>query len=473
MGDAVGNVTNTAGQPFLDGVLFPVDDELDVAKLDVTGAIPDGLRGDFMRNGPNPMFEPLGRYHMFDGDGMLHSVAFADGNASYRNRWIRSAGLEAEMRAGRALYGGLAEMNFPDAADVGDAGPMKNVANTHIVSHAGKYLALWEGGLPTEVTRELDTVGPWNFGTDFNGPMTAHPHIDPRTGEMLFFGYSPFPPYLRFHQVSAEGALVRSVDIDIPSPVIMHDFVFTTDHVVFIDSPFAFDLEAAMRGEPMSEWRAENGTRVGVMDRDGDDVEWFEIENGWVNHFWNGWTEGNTITFSGSRLEKISYGFEEGGSVEEIEANSEAGRPARFVVDLDAGVVKWEQLDDMGGDFTRINDDYFGVRSRYHYMAAFGREEDRVGMFDTIVKYDDQTGAKTVWDAGEGAVTGEAVFAADPDGSAEDDGWLICCVHDQADEGADVVVLDARDITEGPVARVHLPRRVPFGFHANWFADEG
>jgi carotenoid cleavage dioxygenase-like enzyme len=400
----MGNVTNAAQQPFLEGILFPVDDELDVADLAVTGEIPEGLRGDFVRNGPNPMFEPLGRYHMFDGDGMLHRVSFGAGKASYRNRWIRSAGLEVEMAAGRAIYGGLAEMKFPDPAEVGDAGPMKNVANTHIIKHAGRYLALWEGGLPTEVTRDLETVGPWNFGADFRGPMTAHPHTDPRTGEMFFFGYNPFPPYLQFHQVSAAGELVRSVDIDLPAPVIMHDFCFTTDHVIFVDSPFSYDLEAAMRGEPMSEWRADNGTRIGVMARDSDDIRWFEIENGWVNHFWNAWTEGNTITFSGARLDEISYGFEEGGSVEEIDANSAAGRPARFQVDLDAGVAKWEQLDDMGGDFTRINDAYFGVPSRYHYMAGFGRTEDRVGMFDTIVKYDDQTGAKTTWDAGEHAV---------------------------------------------------------------------
>jgi carotenoid cleavage dioxygenase-like enzyme len=471
-GITVGTVTNAAQQPMLEGVLFPVDDEMDSADLAVTGTIPEGLRGDFVRNGPNPMFEPLGRYHMFDGDGMLHRIAFDGGRASYRNRWIRSAGLEAEVRAGRALYGGLAEMKFPDAKDVGDAGPMKNVANTHIIRHAGRNLALWEGGLPTEVTRDLDTVGPWNFGTDFAGPMTAHPHIDPRTGEMLFFGYSPFAPYLQFHQVSAAGELVRSVDIDLPAPVIMHDFVFTTEHVVFVDSPFVWDLEAAMRGEPMSTWRADNGTRVGVMDRDGDEVRWFEVENGFINHYWNGWTDGDIITFSGSRLDAISYGFEEGGSVEEIDANAKAGRPARFSVDLAAGVVKWEQLDDLGGDFTRINVDFFGVRSRYHYMAAFSGPEDRVGMFDMIVKYDDATGVRTEWRAGPNSVVGEAVFAADPDGSGEDDGWLICCVHDEVGHKADIVVLDARSIESGPVASVHVPRRIPFGFHANWFAAD-
>ncbi len=149
-----GHVTDTGDQPDLQGNLFPVDGEFDDAALEVTGRLPAGLRGSFVRNGPNPLFSPIGRYHMFDGDGMLHAVTFDEGRVGYRNRWIRSRGLQAEAELGRAVYPGLSEvMDFPDPALVGDAGPVKNPANTHIIRHAGRYLALWEGGLPTEVTR--------------------------------------------------------------------------------------------------------------------------------------------------------------------------------------------------------------------------------------------------------------------------------------------------------------------------------
>jgi len=135
-------VTNSRNQPFLAGEMAPVTDELDVASCRTTGEVPGDLLGKFIQNGPNPRFEPLGRYHMFDGDGMLHAIEFAEGRVSYRNRWIRTPMLAAEMRAGRALYPGLADlMNFPDASLVGDAGPIKNPANTNIIRHAGKYLA--------------------------------------------------------------------------------------------------------------------------------------------------------------------------------------------------------------------------------------------------------------------------------------------------------------------------------------------
>ena len=138
-----GHVTNAANQIDLAGNMFPVDTEIDVERCEVIGEIPRGLNGSFVRNGPNPMFEPIGKYHMFDGDGMLHGVDFADGVASYRNRWIHSRGLDAEIELGRAVYPGLSDvMNFPDASLVGNAGPVKNRANTHIVRHAGKIFAL-------------------------------------------------------------------------------------------------------------------------------------------------------------------------------------------------------------------------------------------------------------------------------------------------------------------------------------------
>ncbi|MFN7150140.1 MAG: carotenoid oxygenase family protein, partial [Microthrixaceae bacterium] len=206
-----GHVDNHDHQPDLEGNMFPVSEEVDVAHLEIIGDLPHGLRGSFVRNGPNPLFQPVGRYHMFDGDGMLHGITFdGEGGASYRNRWIRSSGLCAEVELGRAVYPGLGDvMNFPDPALVGDAGPVKNPANTHVIRHAGRYLALWEGGLPTEITPSLDTVGEYDFDGRLRGAMTAHPRLDPRTGEMFFFAYSVFEPVIRYYVVDASGTLVH------------------------------------------------------------------------------------------------------------------------------------------------------------------------------------------------------------------------------------------------------------------------
>jgi len=462
-------VTNARHQPMLSGAFVPVADELDVDGLRVSGTLPEALQGTFIRNGPNPMFEPRGRYHMFDGDGMLHAITIRDGHASYRNRWIRTAALEAERRAGRALYGGVGEMHFPSREEVGDAGSLKNPANTHIVRHAGHDLALWEGGLPTEVTPDLETVGPYDFGGRLDGALTAHPKIDPRTGELLAFAYLPFPPYLRYYQVDAGGALVRSVDVPLETAVVMHDFAITEHHVVFVESPMVFDLAAALAGESMFRWDPDHGTRVGVLPRDGDEATWYEADDTYLNHFWNAWEEGQSIVFAGSRQVGSAFTAGKGGAMDDASADAEPGRPTRFVVDRAAGKVRVDQFDEMGGDYTRINDAYCGVRSRYLYMGGFSGEATIVGHFDTVVKYDDASGERTTWGVGAGCITGEACFAPDPDGVAEDDGWLLAHVTDRGAGTTDMVVLDAREVAAGPIARIHLPWRLPFGFHVNWF----
>lgn len=470
----IGNVRNQEHQPDLEGNMFPVGVEADIASLEITGQLPAGLRGSFVRNGPNPLFQPVGRYHMFDGDGMLHGTTFEGGGASYRNRWIRSRGLVAEANLGRAVYPGLSEvMNFPDASLVGDAGPVKNPANTHIIRHAGKYLALWEGGLPTEFTAALDTVGEYDFDGKLKGSMTAHPRLDPRTGQMFFFAYSVFEPVIRYHVVDAAGALVHSVKLDVAAPVMMHDFIITENHAVFLDSPIVFNLENMGKGS-MVQWRPENGTRIGVLPRLGtaEEVRWFEIDPGHVQHFWNGWVDGDRIEFSGTRFEHPDFGIDSSVALDESTLDNTPPYPARFWVDLAADKAGWEQTDDLGGDFARINDDYDGVRSRYHYMSAAVAPERRLGDFDSIVRYDDVSGERQIWNAGPSGHVGESVFAPDPAGKAEDDGWLINAVYDAATDRTDICVLDAHNVTAGPIARVHLTQRMPFGFHANWFAAD-
>jgi carotenoid cleavage dioxygenase-like enzyme len=468
-----GRVTDQTHQPDLEGNLFPVGEEVDVAALEITGQLPRWLRGSFVRNGPNPLFQPIGRYHMFDGDGMLHGVTFDEAGASYRNRWIRSRALCAEARLGRAVYPGLSEvMSFPDPSLVGDAGPVKNPANTHIIRHAERYLALWEGGLPTEVTATLDTVGEYDFGGQLSGAMTAHPRIDPRTGEMFFFGYSVFEPVIRYYVVDADGALVHRATIDVPAPVMMHDFVITEQHAVFLDSPIVFDVANLGKG-PMVQWRPENGTRIGVLPRRGtaDEIRWFEIEPGHVQHFWNAWVDGDRIELSGTRFEHPDFGIDASAG-DERAGDDTPPYPARFWVDLTAGTAGWEQTDDLGGDFARFNDDRNGVRSRYHYMSATVAPERRLGDFDSIVRYDDATGARQIWNAGPAGHVGESVYAPNPHGYAEDDGWLINAVYDAATDRTDICVLEASNVAAGPIARVHLPQRMPFGFHASWFAAD-
>ncbi len=468
-------VTNTHQQPFLSGQMTPVSDELDVPSCKVTGEIPASLRGKFVQNGPNPRFEPQGRYHMFDGDGMLHAVDFKDGSVSYKNRWIRTPMLEAEIRAGRALYPGLADlMNFPDPALVGDAGPIKNPANTHIVKHAGKFLALYETGLPVEVTADLETLGVRDFDGKLPSGITAHPRIDPVTQEMFFFAYSPFPPYLRYFVADAQGRLVHSVDLATPAPTMIHDFLITDEHAVFLDSPLVLNMNAINEGGPMVSFKPENGTRLGVMPRFGqaDDIIWHDIENGHVQHFWNGWHENGIVEVSGTFNSNPQFGMDTDGDMDDSSASAQAGVATRFKIDLAKGKATVEKFDDMEGDFCRFNDEMNGVRTRHHYMGGFQDERGIIGQFDTLVKYDDQTNGRETWYSGKNHHLGEAVFAPNPGGAAEDDGWLVFTDHDHVENTTDVCVVDAQNLEAGPIARVHMPRKVPFGFHVNWFKAE-
>ncbi len=471
----VGRVVNAARQPDLDGIKAPVAREIDVHDCPVSGTLPPRLRGSFVRNGPNPMFEPVGRYNVLDGDGMLHEVAFGDSGVRYRNRWIMSRGLAAEIAHGRAIYPGLGSvLSFPDPALTGDAGPVKNPANTHVIEHAGRRLALWEGGRPTEVTADLETVGEYDVGGRLEGAMTAHPRLDPRTGEMLAFGYSLFEPYLRYHVVDADGTLSHSVELDLPAPVMMHDFVMTEHHAVFLDSPLVFDLAGLGRG-PLVRWMPERGARIGVLPRRGgpDDIRWFDVEPGHVQHFWSGWEDGDRIELLGSRYDAPDFGIDDTTEPTERAAKDENARPARFWVDLSAGRAGWEPMDDLEGDFNRINPAFDGVRVRHLYMSGFTVPGRHLGDFDAIVAYDTSTGGRVWWSAGPHGHVGESVFAADPEGTGENDGWLLNAVHYDDRDATDLVVLDARDVAAGPVAAVHLPQRLPFGFHANWFPQVG
>lgn len=449
--------------PYLVGQYAPVRDELVTRDLPVTGEIPAGLQGSYLRNGANPAYPPLGRYHLFDGDGMVHAVELADGTARYRNRWVASKGLRAERRAGRSLFGGLSEFRAPEPELAAEVGFMKNTANTNVIRHGGRILALMEAAKPTELTPRLDTVGEWDFDGALTGAMTAHPKHDPETGELLFFGYSPFPPYVRFHVADATGTLTTSVDVDLPTPVMMHDFAVSKDRVAFFDLPAVFDLEAMMTGRPGIRWEPSNGARIGVLDRGApeDGVRWFEVEPFFVFHFLNAHDDGDALVVEGCRASRMNVAFGD-------DALGEAVRPSlhRWRIDLAAGTVADDPLDDQPGDFPRLDDRRAGLAARYGYVTH-ARSWDEVDVeFDGIVKHDLEAGTSQTYRYGPDALAGEAVFAADPDADGEDAGWLLDFVHDRASGESALVIVDAAALEE--VARVHLPRRVPFGFHGNW-----
>lgn len=445
--------------PYLVGNFAPVKEEVTARDLPVTGAIPPALRGRYLRNGPNPIIDPdPAMYHWFTGDGMLHAVELADGKAvSYRNRWVRTDGAAAAL--GEDRIGGQ-----PDDVFVGGS----SSANTHVMAHAGKVMALVEVCLPTEVLPDLSTVGRYDFDGRLRSSMTAHPKIDPVTGEMLFFGYDVMgPPWLRYHVVDRHGALVRSEEIDIRGPAMVHDFAITERHVVFFDLPVVFDLGLVGKQPFPFEWRPGYGARVGVMPRDGGnaDVRWLDVDLCYVYHPLNAYDDGDGIVVDVVRHETM-FADDRYGPADHPPTLD------RWTIDLGAGKVREERLDDHPQELPRVDERLVGRRHRYGYAPSFSLAGASV-QFGGLVKHDLAAGTtvERAFDADQSA--GEAVFVPESPDAGEDEGWLLSLVYDAGRDATDLVILDAADFSGAEVARVHLPQRVPYGFHGWWLADDG
>jgi carotenoid cleavage dioxygenase len=391
-------------------------------------------------------------YHWFGGDGMLHAIELGAGEAHYRNRWVRTD-VAASLLHESVLAGQPAEVN---------AVPSR--AQTSIARHAGRTLALYEISLPTECNAALETTGRYDFKGALRSPMTAHPKIDPVTGEMLFFGYDIFgPPYLRFHVVNRSGELVLSKEIAIPGPSMMHDFAITERHVVFLDLPVVFDLGLLGRRPIAARWTPEYGARVGVMPRDASTApRWFEIDPCYVFHTANAYDEGKTVVVDVVRHEEMfsddPYGVGDG-----------SGTLDRWTIDLRAGRVREQRLDDRLQEFPRVDDRVLGRRHRYAYTTRsnFG---DFVEPFGTLLQHDLKSGTTTAARLGPARQAGEGIFVPASTNAPEDAGWVLAVVYNGLEDRSDLVILDATDFGGAPVATVALPQRVPFGFHGIWHA---
>jgi carotenoid cleavage dioxygenase-like enzyme len=453
--------------PFLRGNYAPWPMEGEIHDLVVEGEIPAELRGTLYRNGPNPQFAPRGRYHWFDGDGMIHAFTIRDGKAHYHNRWVRTERFQLERQAGEALFGGLNDMG---ATDPRAMGILPNAANTNVIVHAGKLLALWEAGPPYAIDPySLETVGPYDFGGKLVGPMTAHPKRDPDTGELLFFGYSPFPPYLRYHVASADGVLVRSEEIDVPVPTMMHDFITTPAHVIFMVFPATLRPENFASGMPIR-WEPDLGTKIGIMPRNGGnaDVRWFETDPCYVFHAMNAYTEGRRVIADVCRFDRLPL-FDGGGSMEGV---GQALRACltRWTFDLDAGTITTEQRDDSFAEFPRLDERYSGHFYRYGYTVGRVGVPTEAGVFNAIFLYDHTTGRRRVHDFGATSFPSEPVFVPRSPTAPEGEGFLLAVVYRAEENRSDLVILRAEAVEEKPLATVKLPHRVPYGFHGNWGA---
>ncbi len=460
---------------YLEAEHTPIEGELDATDLRVHGELPRELRGLYVRNSPNPQFSPIGKYHWFDGDGMVHGIRFEDGRASYMNRWVRTRGFEAEREAGKALWTGILEPLRPEAMSL-PGGPVKDTANTDLVFHRGRLLALWWlSGTPYELsTRDLSTIGLERFDGKLTGGFAAHPKVDPRTNQLVFFDHSMVRrPYLRYGVVSPEGELVRYEAIPTDSPHILHDMAITENYSILLDFPMGWDPERLKAGKRKIAFDRGGRSRFGVLPRLGGaaDVRWFEAEPCYMYHTINAYEVGREIVLVGCRVrDPIPERQDTSGGVARLDTIELVPHLYEWRFDLDTGETRERALDDLATEFPRINDTVQGTRARFTYNPRIAR--DAALKFDGLVKYDLAGGAfapaRVVWEAPPGMFVGEAAFAPRAGGAgrgaSEDDGWLVTFGSSARDDRSVCFVLDARDMRE--VARVDLPRRIPLGFHS-------
>lgn len=473
-------VTETQVNPYLAGNYAPVREETTADDLQVIGELPLDMDGIYVRTGPNPQFDPIGQYHWFDGDGMLHGVRIKDGKASYRNRYVQTKGYLEEKAAGKAIYYGLMEMekNFAEGRGY------KNQGNTALVWHDGQLLTLMEGAEPHAISVPgLETLGTYTYCGKLLSAFTAHPKVDDKTGEMMFFGYNPIaPPYVQYSLVSKEGELLFTRPIDVPRGVMMHDFAITEHYTIFMDLPLTFSVERAIKGGPVLAFERDLPARYGIMPRHGtsDDIKWFEMPAHYVYHTSNAYEDNGDIVLYACRLNSTNVlqpatlpkhrdGDVAGGAAEDSQAVMH-----RWRFNLQAGTYKEEQVDDIPSDFPRIDDARVGYGNRYSYNARFAKNADPGDppAFEGITKYDLKTGRSEVHMHGKNRYGGEPVFVPRANGKDEDDGWVVTYVYDEDSGDSEMVVLDAKHISGAPVARVIIPTRVPYGFHGAWVSNE-
>jgi carotenoid cleavage dioxygenase-like enzyme len=444
----------------------------------VAGAIPADLDGVYLRNTENPVHPAIRNYHPFDGDGMIHVVGFRDGKAFYRNRFIRTDGFVAEQEAGRSLWAGLAERPHTAVREDGwgARGRMKDASSTDVIVHQGVALTSFYqcGDLYRLDPLTAETLGKatWNGSFPFDWGVSAHPKVDDRTGELLFFNYGTKPPYMHYGVVDANDKLVHYVDIELPGARLPHDMAFTENYAILNDCPLFWEPEGLAQGAHIARYHPELPVRLGVIPRRGEssDVRWFEAESTYVLHWVNAYEDGDEIVLDGffqgdPEPADNGMGTKWERAFRFLALDRMQARLHRWRLNLVTGTVVEEQLSDSITEFGMMNADYLTRPHRYTY-AATGKPA--WFLFDGLVKHDHVSGHEDRYAFGDGVYGSETAFAPRPGGAAEDDGYLITITTDMNQDASFCLVFDAANVQDGPVCTLRLPERVSSGTHSTW-----
>ena len=433
---------------YLSGNFKPVTVESTLTELEVIGTIPPELTGRFLRNGPNPLGQAdADSYHWFTGDGMVHGLRLDNGKADwYRNRWVRSESVIEALN------------ESVDGRDLG-FGP-----NTNVIGHGGRTWAIVESGSrPIELSYTLDTIGQ-NPGW---GGYTAHPKIDPDTGELhaISYDWANYRDHVKYTVMDADANLAKVVDIPLPSMSMLHDMSLTKNYIVIFDLPVTVSFMALGTGSSFPfRWDNDHEARVGVMPRNGTgkDMVWSSISQNYAYHPMNAYEDENgQIVVDICRYEKMFAADTNGPFGDSLP------RLDRWTINPKGGKVSEQIIDERAQEFPRCHPDLNSKPYQYGYVLAVGNQS-----FPRIYKQDLKSGTSTEFNFGAGRHGAEPNFIPKQSAQSEDDGYLMTFVYDEQRKASELIILDALDLSRPALAQIKLPVRVPYGFHGNWVPDK-
>ncbi len=461
-------------------------EEFDYWIDEITGEIPPELHGTLFRNGPG-LLEVNGMPipHPFDGDGMICAIAFDQGRAHFRNRFVRTAGYLAEQAAGKILYRGFGTQRpggcLANAFDL----KCKNAANTSVLYWGGKLLALWEGGEPHQLDpRTLDTIGLDNL----NGALSpgeafsAHPRIEPHSerdgGAPCLVNFSVKPGLsskITVREFNWEGDVLRRYATSLPGFAFIHDMGISPNYCIFFQNPLTINPWLFIFGmRPLGqclEFQPNQPTKILLMSRQDGTAHVLEADPCFVFHHANAFEEGENIYIDSICYDSLLANDIDGDFREINFERLPVPQLWRFEINLRQQTVTRQLMESRYCEMPVVPPQKVGKPYRFLYVAAANRIIQGSGPLQAVMKIDFQSEERQEWSVAPRGFISEPVFVPRPGGSAEDDGWLLAVVYDSDRHRSDVVILDARNLTAGPMARLHLRHHVPHSFHGNFTSD--